>query len=974
VLDPFLVDDTTRRALREALQRCPAAEAARHGLARVLERAADGADLLARLASGPGLSRALALLGLGGAPVEATMARPEALLGLGEPLPDPAQLEARVTGASLDQLRALRRETTLAVAARELAGELDAVAAAGQLSRVADIVLAAVLRHAREEASRRHGDAARAARLVVLALGKLGGVELNYSSDVDLILVRADDAPAAPALAVARAFVNATQASSAQGRLYKVDLRLRPYGKSGELVPSQSQLLDYHRASSRTWERQALLKARVVCGDMELGRALLGALAPVVFRRLDAAGIRQILALRDRIAAHADDAERDVKHGPGGIRDVEFAVQFLQLLHGHDDPSLRATATLEAVTRLCATRHLSHEEAAALTRSYHFLRRLEHLLQLTRDRELTRLPRGDALTPLAECLGLEPAELERQLGGWRRAGREVLDRLLRAPFAEPPGQRGDTSLQDLLLHPERAQPASIAAALRETFQDPEAAWRHLLDMGVERNPLLAPSGRARTVLAGLSPRLLESIRARPQPDRTLRNVHCATANLGAKATVWQLLAEDPDALGLLVDLAAGSDVLPAVLARHPGVFDEVIDRLLTRARPARAEVEAEVLATLREPGDPEPRLRQVRALHLLAVGALDLGGRGNVQNTARSLGEVAEGFLCAFVIQACAEAAERHGGAPRAGRLAVFAVGRLGGRELSYAGDADLIALYDGDQPAPDGTAAGVFWSEVVQRVVALGTGSASAGGALLPIDLRLRPGGAEAPLAVSSRTALAYYRGEGPGDHARDFERLALQKLRPVAGDPALLAALQDQLEDALYGRPHGDALWEELLDMRARQREAHGADDLKWGRGGLAQVELVASALALRHGGRRHELRQPNAVALLQALERCGLLSRAEHLDLRTAYAFLRRLLLRLRVASWQAISELPTDAVARHNLARGLGYVAVGETPAIAHFEGELRFHRGRVEAITTALIERDMRGGGAPASLGHPDEKG
>ena len=961
LLDRWLEGDSAalaRPRLEAALRGAPAAARAAAGLERVLERDPDPRGLLEELARGDGLPRALALLGLGGAPVEALMAEPRDLLALTGPLPDPAALA--LDPGDLEALRALRRRFTLALAARELLGELPATQAAGLLSVLAARLIEACLLRARAEAAARHGEQARQARLAVLALGKLGGAELNYSSDVDLVLVRADEAPEEPAVALARGLIAALQGTSAAGRLFRVDLRLRPYGGAGALVPRLEAVCAYYRDHGRTWERQAWLKARPVAGDPALGAETLTRLAPFVWREtLEGRAIRDILALRERIEASAEEAERDVKLGPGGIRDVEFAVQFLQLLQGGRDASLRVPGTMAAIERLRAARVLRSGEASDLARSYELLRRLEHLLQLVYDRERTRLPRGEELRPLAQCLQREPAALEAELAGHRRQARRVLDTLLRAPFAAD-AAGGQQRVQDLLLRgPEQVDPRDAEEALAPLFKDPGAAWRNLQDLGRERHTLLAPSGRARTLLAGLAPRLLASIAARPEPDRTLRNIQRATANLGAKATVYDLWAENPDAQTLMVDLAAGSDVLTEVLAHHPGVLDEVVDRLLTRSPPRRAEVEEEVQRALRCGVAVEQALREIRALNLLLIGALDLGGRQNLQNTARSLAEVAEGFLRAFVAHALERVGARHQGSPVQGRLCVLALGRLAARELCYGSDLDLLFVWDGQAPAGDGTAPDVFWGEVVQAVLALGAGQASVEGALLPIDLRLRPGGQRAPLAVAREAALAYYRGLGPGETARDFERLALQKSRPVAGTPGFPETCQAELLGAIYGASAGraGALLDEVAEMRRRQREQSAAEDVKRGRGSLADVELLASALALLHGAREPALREPNTARLLEALERAQRLTPAEHRDLRTAYAFLRRVELRLRARTFERRAVVPGPGPERQVLARSLGYTDVGATPAEAHFAGELAFHRQRVEAVTALMAARE-----------------
>ncbi|MBL4847823.1 MAG: hypothetical protein JKY65_20095, partial [Planctomycetes bacterium] len=555
------------------------------------------------------------------------------------------------------------------LAARELSGELEAPQAATLLSAAADALIQRTLDLAREKVSARLPAVAEV-RLCVLALGKLGGAELNYSSDVDLVLFRADEAPRVAAEALSRELVRALQKASAQGRLFRVDLRLRPYGKTGELVPRRAAIVDYHARRGRTWERQAWIKARPVGGDLDLGRALLDELAPTLWREtLQAREIQEIVALREEIVINTPQAERDVKAGPGGLRDVEFAVQFLQLLHGGSRPALRETGTLAAIDKLDQAGVLRGEEASQLTEVYSFLRKLEHLLQLVHDREATRLPLPGtpAAAALAACLEIDPASLEERFTATQARARDLLDHLLHRPFA-PSAVPGGLDLQDLLLAKTPDPKAAAELLASYGFRHPLAAWRHLEGLSREPSLLLSPSGRARTVLAGLAPHLIEGVTAYPDPDRTLRHLERALAPLGAKATVFQLLVEAPDLLKLITALAAGSGVLSELMANHPEVFDEVVDRLLTRAPLHRDEVEAAAKGA-------SPRaLRGLKALYLLQIAMPDLAGQANLQNTARRLADLSEGLLRAFVAQATDEVAARYGGRPP-GSLVGLALG-----------------------------------------------------------------------------------------------------------------------------------------------------------------------------------------------------------------------------------------------------------------------------------------------------------
>jgi glutamate-ammonia-ligase adenylyltransferase len=988
-----LEPSAVRAALAFAKKRTPAL-AARTILSLPLGRAASANEALVHalraLEEHEGelapvaLERAALLCGLGGASADALAANPEDLPHLACLALEPPPPAALAPADRLAALRVARRRHSLAVAGAELAGTLTNAEAARAMSDAADALLDAALETVRSELARRI-PAVATLPLAVLALGKLGGRELNYSSDVDLVLLRGDEAAAEPAEALSRAFIGAVETRHGEGRLYRVDLRLRPEGSTGALAPRVSGALEYYRRAGRTWERQAFLKARVVAGDRELGERFLAALEPFVWgTRLDAKAIEEILALRARIEKRAGEAtpgeaDRNVKEGPGGIRDVEYCVQFLQLLHGAD-ASVRATGTLEAVGRLEAAHVVSGEEARTLRESYGFLRRIEHALQLTRDRELKQVPRDDrSRARLGRALGLDRAAFDARLAAERARARGTLDALLRTPFGPPrprserlPRARPEPALavRDLVLAPESVDPAPILRALG--FGDPAAALRDLESLAREGSRYLAPSGRARTLLAGLAPRLLEALGRAPDPQGALRNLERATATLGAKATFYELLLESPDVLELFCALAAASDFLVETLARRPGVFDEVVDRLLTGERPSRERVVEEARAALRrgeagDTGDGFPRsadlprgpdsseaLRDVRAVHLLLIGIRDVSGRANAQNTGRDLAVLAEAFLEALLEKARESVAAKHQGPPRGpeGEVAfgALALGKLGAYELSYSSDLDLLFVLEGPGSTPDGTSAESFFAEVAREAVRLGEGAVSAEGPLYPIDLRLRPAGGQGSLAVTLDAARRYYAGEGPGGVAADWERLALQKLRPTAGDRAFIERAARVLKDELHARSY-PGLHAAVRAMRAKQVEAAPEDDLKRGPGGLADVEFLASALALEHGRDRPALRETNTARLLAALKDAGFLSAGDHLELMSAYQFLRRVELRLRVAL--ARPESTVEAAERRSLALRLGYVDASAS-AEEQLARELAYERGRVRAIFERLM--------------------
>jgi glutamate-ammonia-ligase adenylyltransferase len=841
-------------------------------------------------------------------------------------------------GRKLAALHRAKRRQLLACGFRDhvLGRPLERIAA--EIALVAEVLIEAALESAAGHLRARFPDV-RAGPLpfAVVALGKLGGAELNYSSDIDLLLVHDElfESPSASARELfdrlGRDLVHLLSTFGEEGALFRVDLRLRPEGAQGALSRGIAAYARYYESYGRTWERQALLKARVVAGDRELGGRLLSAIEPFVFRRyLEVPAIGEIQALKRRVEARgAAQPTRDVKEGPGGIRDIEFTVQFLELLYGGELAEVREPSTLGAIRKLESADCLAATDGAVMREAYVFLRTVEHRLQTLHSLQTHVLPASEPeQVDLARRLGYRGADARSRfladLDRHGAAARAVLDRVLHALFPEA-ADRGEAALAaELVLDP--APPEAKVDRILGSFgiRDPARAMADIRRLVTEKSRFLRGSPRTRTYVASVLPALLRAVARHRDPDETLNRFERSTATLGGKAVFFQLLAEHPDTLDLFVRVIAESAFLTGLLTRSPGAFDELVDLLLT-GEPVDVD---RVLGRIRAaPGPtPEARARGVWLTTTLLVGFRDLGGRWNVANVLEALSALAEATLRALT--------------PEDAGIAVLALGKLGGRELGYGSDLDLLAVYDEGEDAERAMRA---TQALVRTLEAAG---------LYSVDLRLRPEGTAAPLAVSVASLERYYRG----GRAAVWERLAATKLRAVAGAGSLGACAPGRILDAIYASsPAVGLLAKETLAMRARVEAAAGGPlDLKRAAGGLVDLEFATGFLKLRHRGEPASIREPGVIGALHALARAGLLPRAAYVDLLTGYQFYRKLEARLRVAEGHAVSTVPDDPVARRALALGLGYVDTRRRTAEAALLDELAFHLRTVRARFAEVV--------------------
>jgi glutamate-ammonia-ligase adenylyltransferase len=848
-------------------------------------------------------------------------------------------------------LRRFKRRQTLRIAYGDLVVGQRLEQVVGQISAVADAVIEAALHFSHDLQLRLRGQPldveGRPATIAVVALGKLGGGELNYSSDVDLVFVfSAEGRVVGPKPCDHQEFFTRVVQEAVRlmtdvtelGIAYRVDLRLRPHGSNGPLVMPLDSMLQYFDRQGRTWERQAWVKARCVAGDGELGRRLLARLEPWIYRRwLTRSDISGIRALKRRIEQRSrrDGGDgSDLKIGHGGIRDIEYTIQFLQLLGGGETADIRTGNTLLAIRRLAAAGSLTDQERAILERNYTLLRTVEHRLQMLYDRQTHRLPEdGQEFMRLAvRCgFGVNSEWLRREIDDATALNRRILDHLLHEAF--PDDERPELEV-DLVLDPSPDQALVAEILSGHGFRDVDQAHRLLCGLAEERSPFFS-THRTRHFLAAVTPRLLSALAATPDPDASLAVLAAVSDSLGGKGVLWELFSSHPPSLDLAMRLCSLSPFLARLLVTHPGMIDELLDSLMLRQIPGIESLEAELWDLCRNAVDPLPILLAYKASQMLRIGVRDLLGKTETADTRRALTGVAEATL-RVVLGLEEEKLRRRLGRPLVGggddsgrpaSMVVLAMGKFGGREMNYASDLDVIFLYDHDgvtgllPSSPRSqtlTTNAHFFAELASRTMRT-FNAFTPQGRLYDMDSRLRPSGRSGPAAISIDVFERYFAADGP---AAPWERQTLVKARVVSGPAAAMRRLEGIIAEASYGKSWSKAEIEGIREMRYRLQEGAASTNLKRAAGGTVDVEFIVQLVQLLHGSAVPAVRTADTLGCLQVINAVGLLPASRCELLGTGYEWLRLVEGRLRLLDTAAHHDLPEDFDERRRLAHMVG----------------------------------------------------
>lgn len=880
------------------------------------------------------------------------------------------------------KLRRLAAAEMYRIGARDLLGIADLDETVTSLTQLADAAANIAVDHSRALLVKQGGDAigvdGKPVGFVVLGMGKLGGCELNFSSDVDLVYMYETDAVAEgsrPARefftflgsAVTRAIGDLTS----DGLVFRVDLRLRPEGVNGLPVNPVEVALEYYEGWGDTWERGALAKARPIAGDLSLGRRFLAGLEPFIYRRhLDYDTVEDLRRMKDRIDAEMamlKPGTRNVKIGRGGIRELEFVVQMLQLIHGGHVSVVRGAGTRSAIDALEKEGLLSSGEAAGMRDSYLFLRNVEHAVQVEEKRQTQTLPqRPEALRWLARRLGygtgrrgapLSPDEVAGFEHDWDKHTHRVHELFVRFLELRPDEeQRREHAMDPVAL-------AVLGQIAEGRFDD---AGVVLAKMGIPggadaaknlariyRGRLRGPaSPQRRRAVEALAPHLLDAVARSSDPERAMSGLVEFLIRTGAHTSYLALLGGSPKTMEILVSLFASSPYLAGHLVGHPELldslvradsaavpeptFDDVTDALAA-AMPADALDEEQIIGVL----------RRFRTTELLRIGLNDLAGALDGDAVHRALSTLAEVVMRGAIDAARRLVSARVKGSWECVQLAVLGMGKLGAREMSYGSDLDLIFIYDSGTGEYD-PEAHVLVTNWMQKFIGL-LSARTRDGVAYEVDARLRPSGHSGPLVTSLASFIEY--------HAREadlWERQALIRARVVFGGGDLVPRIDAALASRVWSTSLGTEGMAEIAHLRARvENELAGEDaghlNIKTGRGGIVDVEFLVQMLQLKFGVANPSVRVRATAEAIVALRQAGVLAEADADALLVHYRFLRRLEARLRLERDRPVEEVGTDPTGLAPLAIRLGYDS--DDPGSVLLED---YHRTREEVRT--LYER------------------
>ncbi|WP_426957811.1 bifunctional [glutamine synthetase] adenylyltransferase/[glutamine synthetase]-adenylyl-L-tyrosine phosphorylase [Muricoccus radiodurans] len=895
-------------------------------------------------------------------------------LGRADPSASAAQLGAL--------LRQAKRQAALVIAAADLSGEWGLDLVTGALSTLAETAVDLACAHLLREAAAR-GDialpnggkrdpksASKGSGLVVLGMGKLGARELNYSSDIDLMILfdpaaaTHEDRAQSVYVRLARDLVRLMEERTAEGYVFRTDLRLRPDPAATPLAVSIPAAVSYYESFGQNWERAAMLKARPVAGDRGLGEHLLAEIRPFVWRRhLDFAMIADIHSIKRQIhAVHATKrgagesvavAGHDVKLGRGGIREIEFTAQVAQLIWGGRDPGLRDPTTLGALAALASAGRMDRRAAAELADAYVFLRDVEHRLQMVADRQTHRMPEDpDGVARIASFMGFDGADsfVAVLTGHLQRVASQYTRQFEAVPSLSHAGDDGaggnlvftgtenDPATLETLAGMGFANPGGVAAMVR--------AWHH----GHRR---ATRSERARELLTAMMPAILSAFARQREPDAALARFDSLLERLPTGVQVLSLFHRNRALLDRVAVVLGAAPALADHLARVPSALEGLLAGGVGQAASAMPAL----VSTARHYEEALEAARRLVTEGKFEVDVAALEGSLDVDAAGEARSDLADAAIATLLPQVSKDFAARHGRVP-GGAVAVVAMGKLGGREMLPGSDLDLVLIYDHAEEAtesdgPRPLSVPTYFARLAAQFVAALT-APGAEGKPYEVDMRLRPSGNKGPVATS---ILSFERYHGPDGEAWTWERMALTRARPVAGPPTLRKRIVAACRTALESHAGPKAI-EDALAMRVRMLRdlpPDGPWDVKARPGGLVEVEFIAQALQCAHAADHPRVLAPSTRDALRNLAREGLLEAEEAAELVAAERFWRTLqsLLRLTVGRWREES-LPGPAA--EALLRGLA-------PACAQASGgapvdlpALRLEMDRVAGSVRGAFER------------------
>lgn len=868
----------------------------------------------------------------------------EMIRSLGDEL---AQVDQAKQAATI--LRKFYANQIVQIAYREFVGDLSPEWVGHQMADAADAMIEAAFQFVVSRLAERRGMPERpdgsTPEVTIIGLGHLGGREVGYTSPLKLVFLY-DSIDERNVWhrdfyrTVVADLVNLLQGEVSRTDGIDIDLREGPRQEVGIPICSFREAIRIYETSGRVWQRLSFVKARVVAGSEVLGHEFLNRLQPWIYRQfMSRVDLAELRTLRSKIVKRGSktgaidsphDQQRNVACTPGGREDVELTVQFLQLLHGASLPIVRCTNTYQAIEALQQADCLTHQEATLLLANYARLCRLQHHLSILFDRRGYLLPESEAdRRRLAWHLGIRNSDgnqgdlskFESLLADSFVKNRKVIDHLM----LDAPADEGDIALETELLLDLDPDPTEVAATMRKHgLSDPDRAMDNLRALATESVAFLSPH-RCRHFLSSIAPALLDELSRTPNPDQALSTLEIVTDSLGAKATLWELLASSRPTMQLVIRLCATAPYLTEILINNPGMIDELIDSLLMNRLPSAQRLDAHSLELCRGAADIDQILHSFKSGAHLMIGVRDILRKETLEATHQSISDTAEACVRRAIEHDHAILADQYGdpvdqsGQPA--ELITLALGKFGGREPNYHSDLDAVFLYSAGgetRRRMGGHLATLtnqrFFNQLAQRVIHRINDSSNQR-RLYELDSRMGPADVEGGFAVSieeffNRFTLA---------DAPLWQRLALCKARTISGSRLLRHKVEDRIRQTIAETAWQPEMASQARELRYRMQETASEENLKRGSGGTMDVEFVAQMLTLRYASESPQIIQRGTTATLQALADAGHLDEKLSLGLVNGYRTLRRIEANLRLMNTLARHELPTsDADQMKNLA--------------------------------------------------------
>ncbi len=865
-------------------------------------------------------------------------------------------------------IRGYKRRESLRIALRDLLQTIDVETTTLEMSNLAEATMQHCFEIGRDQIMKpKYGtplneDGTGNCRFAIIGMGKLGGFELNFSSDIDLIFVYSDEGKTDEGIdnseyysRVCEYIIQAMSEVTADGYVFRVDIRLRPESSAGVIIRSMESYESYYEGWGDLWERQALIKARPVAGDMDFGHEFIRMIQPFVYQRyLDGVTLNEIKAdiyntkarIEERLVGEKVDLEKHVKLGPGAIRDIEFTVQCLQMIHGGKRKSLCSQNTLETLIAMKNEELLDPDDADTLSDAYRYLRRVENCIQIESDQQRYSVPSKEQ----------DELQLARRLGY-----RDNALQTFRHDFQKH--KEGVREIFEKVMDVHEKDGVDIAVLLNQ--DDYEEIQTQLVKFGFEnvreahrllRHLANGPDGQqfsptVRRSFFKLAPTLLKCLSQSPDPDMALRYFEAFAAKVGARSSYYTMFMERQRALEALTSVCGSSLYLADLLIASPELFDLLTIPTFTELPKTLANKQEEVSQILTHTSDDNVlrELRRYKNDEIWRIALRNIVGNADLPTTTEELSDLAEAILQAIYSQIYTQLQEEHGiplgedGNPVT--FAIIAMGKFGGRDLNFSSDLDVMYVYTADGKTTKGMSNSEYFTTLGLELVNQLSGNH--GLSIYELDLRLRPYGTGGAIALPLQGYQNYY-----DNSAEIWERQALTRARVIAGD---VDGLGNQYKEIAHAFCYSEPLTSDGITeiVRTRQRKEAQAirkpksrrrrsgkvqkptTNVKSGYGGLVDIEFAVQTLQLIYGTENTSVRVPNTLLVIDRLHEIGVLTEKQCTGLSEAYQFLRRVENALRIVHDRPLDALPTNRVELEHLARRLGYDDTDKTRIVEEF---------------------------------------